>query len=134
MSSSALPFFNSRSNDGFSIYVIDTYVGGRVFALSRGKAGFVTRIAVSKSGYADYYSNDGKDGDGMGCRLSELRMAQGAWLLVLAFAPSGALPAASAKTPDLGPNAVVFSPATPAAEIQGQIDKVYAAQQRSEFG
>jgi hypothetical protein len=37
-------------------------------------------------------------------------------------------------TPDFGPNVLVFNPATPAARIQEQIDKVYAAQQHSEFG
>ena len=40
---------------------------------------------------------------------------------------------ANAK-PDFGSNVFVFDPAMPAAEIQQQIDKVYAVQQHSEFG
>lgn len=39
----------------------------------------------------------------------------------------------SAKT-DLGPNVLVFDASMPAAEIQAQIDKVYAIEQKSEFG
>ncbi len=35
---------------------------------------------------------------------------------------------------DFGPNVMVFSPKMPAAEIQAQIDKVYAVQQHNEFG
>ena len=34
----------------------------------------------------------------------------------------------------LGPNTFVFSPSTPAAEMQAQIDKVYAEQEHAEFG
>lgn len=36
--------------------------------------------------------------------------------------------------PDFGPNVMVFSPSMPSAEIQAQIDTVYAIQQHSEFG
>jgi hypothetical protein len=36
--------------------------------------------------------------------------------------------------PDFGPNVLVFNPSMPAADMQLQIDKVYAAQQHSEFG
>ena len=36
--------------------------------------------------------------------------------------------------PDFGTNVLVFDPSMPSAEIQAQIDKVYAGQQRSEFG
>jgi hypothetical protein len=39
-----------------------------------------------------------------------------------------------ASTPDFGADVLVFSPAMPAAEMQQQIDKVYAVQQHSEFG
>ena len=46
---------------------------------------------------------------------------------------SGAAMAAGPK-PDFGPNVAVFDPSMPAAEMQAQIDKVYAAQQHSEFG
>jgi hypothetical protein len=34
----------------------------------------------------------------------------------------------------LGPNVFVFSPSTPAAEMQAKIDKVYAEQEHAEFG
>ncbi len=58
-----------------------------------------------------------------------------ALILALAFATSAnAAPASTPKPPDLGPNIKIFSPSTPAAEIQKQIDAVYAAQQHSEFG
>jgi hypothetical protein len=42
--------------------------------------------------------------------------------------------AANAAPPDFGPNVLVFSPLTPAAVIQRQIDEVYAIQQHNEFG
>ncbi len=37
-------------------------------------------------------------------------------------------------TPDFGPNVLIFNPSMPAAEIQAQIDKVYAIEEHSEFG
>jgi len=52
-------------------------------------------------------------------------------LVLLAGAASGQK---QEKTPDFGPNTMVFNPAMPAASIQEQIDKVYKAQQHSEFG
>ena len=42
--------------------------------------------------------------------------------------------ATAATKPDFGPNVLIFNPSMPAATIQQQIDKVYAAQQHSEFG
>ncbi|MGA8938247.1 MAG: coagulation factor 5/8 type domain-containing protein [Acidobacteriaceae bacterium] len=39
-----------------------------------------------------------------------------------------------AQTPDFGPNVSIFSPATPAAKIQAEINRVYAIQQHNEFG
>jgi hypothetical protein len=56
--------------------------------------------------------------------------------LSLALFASLASPAiaATAVTPDFGPNVLVFNPSTPAATIQAQIDKVYATQRRNEFG
>ena len=39
-----------------------------------------------------------------------------------------------AAHPDLGPNVLVFNSSMPSADIQAQIDKVYAIQQHSEFG
>jgi hypothetical protein len=52
-------------------------------------------------------------------------------LLTVAIAPASA---AIPTTPDFGPNVLVFSPSTPAADIQAHIDKVYATQRRNEFG
>jgi hypothetical protein len=51
--------------------------------------------------------------------------------LVTAFATRSL--AAAAKR-DFGPNVLIFNPSMPAADIQTQIDKVYAIQQHSEFG
>jgi hypothetical protein len=42
--------------------------------------------------------------------------------------------AASDAKPDFGPNVLIFNSSTPAATIQEQIDKVYATQQKNEFG
>jgi hypothetical protein len=49
------------------------------------------------------------------------------WLAIAAYAKAPA-------KPDLGSNVLVFDSSMPAAEIQQQIDKVYAVQQHSEFG
>src|ERR1019366_2694735 len=42
--------------------------------------------------------------------------------------------ATPASKPDLGSDVLVFDPTMPSATIQGQIDKVYAIEQHSEFG
>jgi hypothetical protein len=42
--------------------------------------------------------------------------------------------AGNAITPNFGPNVLVFNPSMPAADIQRQIDQVYAIQRDSEFG
>jgi hypothetical protein len=42
--------------------------------------------------------------------------------------------AATATTPDFGPNVLVFNSSMPSATIQAQIDKVYATQRHNEFG
>ena len=52
--------------------------------------------------------------------------------LLAAFAPPAV--AASAAKPDFGPNVFVFNPSMPVAEVQQEIDKVYAIQEPSEFG
>jgi hypothetical protein len=39
-----------------------------------------------------------------------------------------------ARTPDLGPNVFLFDPSMPPQAMQQQIDKVYAAERRNEFG
>ncbi|MDE1176923.1 MAG: coagulation factor 5/8 type domain-containing protein [Edaphobacter sp.] len=36
--------------------------------------------------------------------------------------------------PDFGPNVMVFTPQTPAAEVQAAVDKVYAVEHHNEFG
>jgi hypothetical protein len=36
--------------------------------------------------------------------------------------------------PDLGTNVLIFDPSMPAADIQAQVDKIYAVEQHSEFG
>ena len=43
-------------------------------------------------------------------------------------------PAQRTAKPDLGPNVLIFKPSQPAAEIQSAIDKVYAEQEKAEFG
>jgi hypothetical protein len=67
-----------------------------------------------------------------------MRAAIGLGLLTGLFGVSlsaGAARLAKLETkPDFGPNVLVFNPSMPATEIQKQIDKVYAAQQHSEFG
>ncbi len=52
-------------------------------------------------------------------------------MLVCVVAPAMA---AGPVKPDFGPNVFVFSPSTPAATMQEQINKVYAVQQHNEFG
>jgi hypothetical protein len=56
--------------------------------------------------------------------------------LSLALFASIARPATAATpaTPDFGPNVLIFNPSMPSETIQAQIDKVYAAQRRNEFG
>jgi hypothetical protein len=39
-----------------------------------------------------------------------------------------------AQSPDLGPDVIIFNSTMPSAEIQQQIDKIYAVQQHNEFG
>ena len=41
---------------------------------------------------------------------------------------------AQAPKPDLGPNVMIFDASMPATEIQERIDKVYAVEEKSEFG
>ncbi|MCC7175293.1 MAG: coagulation factor 5/8 type domain-containing protein [Bryobacterales bacterium] len=40
----------------------------------------------------------------------------------------------AAAAPDFGPNVLVFTPSTPAASVQEQINRVYAIQEKSQFG
>jgi hypothetical protein len=54
-------------------------------------------------------------------------------LLLVATAAAQSSPKTNAY-PEFGPNVLLFDPSMPSAEIQTQIDKVYAIQQHSEFG
>jgi hypothetical protein len=56
-----------------------------------------------------------------------------ALLLGLLACSAGPALAAAAK-PDFGPNVLIFDPSLPSAEIQQQIDKVYAVQHGNKFG
>ena len=58
----------------------------------------------------------------------------GVGLLLGVFTGIGASVIAQQPTPDFGPNVQVFGPSMPPKDIQAQIDKVYAVQQRNEFG
>jgi len=87
------------------------------------------------------YGTGSDAGNDAGCnagRETAMRAAIGLGLLTGLFGVSlsaGAARLAKLETkPDFGPNVLVFNPSMPAAEIQKQIDKVYAAQQHSEFG
>ncbi|WP_035356389.1 hypothetical protein [Edaphobacter aggregans] len=55
-------------------------------------------------------------------------------IALLLLSASAAQAADKPGTPGFGPNVAIFSPKTPAAEIQSQIDKVYAVQQHNQFG
>jgi hypothetical protein len=76
--------------------------------------------------------------DGVRRRGLKVKVAMGFVLTVgmLGFSRSAdaALEAKQESKPDFGPNVMVFNPGMPASAIQEQIDKVYAAQQHSEFG
>ncbi len=76
-------------------------------------------------------------GDGRRGRAVRAAIGLG-FLAVLATIPASAAEPASAakqeKAPDFGPNALVFNPSMPSADIQAQIDKVYKVQEHSEFG
>ncbi len=51
-----------------------------------------------------------------------------------AFFAAAAISSHAAAKPNLGPNTLIFDPSMPAAQIQQQIDRVYAVEQHSEFG
>jgi len=65
-----------------------------------------------------------------------LRTALGLGLLLATFgcAAHAATAAKQEKSPDFGPNVLVFHPSMSATAIQEQIDKVYKVQQHNEFG
>lgn len=55
-------------------------------------------------------------------------------LIEFAVVATAASPAPKSALPDFGSNVFVFDPAMPSAQIQQQIDKVYAIEQHAEFG
>ena len=60
-------------------------------------------------------------------------------LLVASIVATACAPAAMAQKqptmkPDLGPNVLIFDPSMPQADMQQQIDKIYAVERRNEFG
>ncbi len=57
-----------------------------------------------------------------------------AMLIALSITCASLSFAANPITPNFGPNVLVFNPSMPAADIQRQIDQVYAIQRDSEFG
>jgi hypothetical protein len=65
-------------------------------------------------------------------RRSTLRRHASA--LALFFLPAIFAQSPAPISPDFGPNVLVFSASMSAAEMQRQIDAIYAVQQRSEFG
>ena len=55
-------------------------------------------------------------------------------LLALLAYSANVVGAAGVTKPDFGPNVLIFNSSMPAAEIQQRIDKVYATQEKSQFG
>ena len=56
------------------------------------------------------------------------------WIIVTGCAPAAVAQRKPAMTPDLGANVLIFDPATPQADMQRQIDQIYAIERRNEFG
>ena len=70
-------------------------------------------------------------------RRAAIRAAKtrlGVVLLAGGFASGFVQAGAQAPKPDLGPNVMIFDASMPATEIQERIDKVYAVEEKSEFG
>lgn len=69
----------------------------------------------------------------LGVRVSTASIRLTVLLSLLASCACGRA-AAAPKQPDFGASVLIFNPSMPAAQIQQQIDAVYAVQQHSEFG
>ena len=69
----------------------------------------------------------------MRATMRRCRLAGGLVALAAAAALLGAGPA-SAALPDLGPNVVVFSPSTPQATVQAELDAISTQQVHNQFG
>jgi len=57
-----------------------------------------------------------------------------AWIVIAARAPAAFAQKKPAAKPDFGPNVLIFDPALPQADMQQEIDKIYAIERRNEFG
>jgi hypothetical protein len=57
-----------------------------------------------------------------------------AWIVLTGFTPAAVAQKNGTMKPDLGPNAMIFDPTMPQADMQRQIDKIYALERRNEFG
>jgi hypothetical protein len=57
-----------------------------------------------------------------------------AWIVVTGCARAAVAQKKPAMKPDLGPNVLIFDPTMPQADMQQQIDKIYAVERRNEFG
>jgi hypothetical protein len=54
--------------------------------------------------------------------------------LIVSRAPGAAAQTRPVMKPDLGPNVLIFDPTMPQADMQQQIDQIYAVERRNEFG
>src|SRR5215472_9503116 len=57
-----------------------------------------------------------------------------AWIVITACVPAAFAQKKPAAKPDFGPNVLIFDPALPQADMQQEIDKIYAIERRNEFG
>ena len=57
-----------------------------------------------------------------------------AWIVVIGCAATAVAQKRPTMKPDLGPNVLIFDPTMPQADMQQQIDKIYALERRNEFG
>src|SRR6267143_1837176 len=57
-----------------------------------------------------------------------------AWTVAIACAPAAFAQKKPTMKPDLGPNVLIFDPTMQQADMQQQIDKIYAVERRNEFG
>lgn len=57
-----------------------------------------------------------------------------AWIVLTGCTPAAIAQKKLMSKPDLGPNVLIFDPTMPQADMQAQIDKIYAVERRNEFG
>ena len=68
------------------------------------------------------------------CDIKNLTIAVGLTLALIPTAWGAAATSKPGHKPDFGPNVLILNPAIAQAEMQEQIDKIYAVERRSEFG